>query len=266
MAKIIKKGYQLEKKYLDIRRRGEGHQKEKRKNIMIALLICSAIYAAVICFDAFYIGGKLLIPASLVFALIVMCTFTYYICIPDLHANDHKDMQILRSGISGEWVTAEELSLLPDDYTIFQDIEVEYDGKISEIDNIVVGKSGVFIVESKNHGGVIAGDYEDTYWTQDKISRGGRLYSKEIYSPVKQVSTHIYRLANLLRDNGVFTYVRGIVYFTNENTSVRISGNENDIPVFSYYDAGMMRRAILNGGARLTVAEADHIVGIIDAL
>ena len=96
MAKIIKKGYQLEKEYLDIQRRGEGHQKEKRKNIMIALLICSAIYAAVICFDAFYIGGKLLIPASLVFALIVMCTFTYYICIPDLHANDHKDMQILR--------------------------------------------------------------------------------------------------------------------------------------------------------------------------
>ena len=255
MAKIIKKGYQLEKEYLDIQRRGEGHQKEKRKNIMTALLICSAIYAAVICFDAFYIGGKLLIPASLVFALIVMCTFTYYICIPGLHANDHKDMQILRSGISGERVTAEELSLLPDDYTIFQDI-----------DNIVVGKSGVFIVESKNHGGVIAGDYEDTYWTQDKISRGGRLYSKEIYSPVKQVGTHIYRLANLLRDNGVFTYVRGIVYFTNENTSVRISGNENDIPVFSYCNAGMMRRAILNGDARLTVAEADHIVGIIDAL
>ena len=90
--------------------------------------------------------------------------------------SEHTNMDILVSGINGERIAAKVLAALPDSYTVFQDVEVTYDGKVSEIDNIVVGKSGVFIVEVKNHNGNITGDCEDTYWIQHKVGRGGTPY------------------------------------------------------------------------------------------
>ena len=121
---------------------------------------------------------------------------------------------------------------MPKEYCVYENISVTYNGKTSELDNIVVGPTGIFIFEVKNHKGIISGDYDEKDWFQEKMGRYGRIYYEKFYNPVKQVKTHIYRLANYLKENGIHTYIEGIVLFTNEESSVNITGT-GEVPFFS---------------------------------
>ena len=152
---------------------------------------------------------------------------------------------------------------LPDDCTVIQNARVYFDGKTSEIDNIVIGSSGVFIVEVKNMKGRIYGDYNEQYWLQDKIDQYDIEHKKEFYSPVKQVGTHIYRLANFLRDNKIFTNISGAVYFTNPQASVRVVGEQGNIPVFSFHSTQKLIEYINSGDSELS---EDTIKRIIEVL
>lgn len=138
----------------------------------------------------------------------------------------------LKSGVEGENITAQLISTLPEGYYAFQNLTVTYDGKPSEIDMVVVGKSGVFIVETKNHSGLITGYYDNPQWAQNKIGKGGTPYTNSFYNPVKQVGTHVYRLANYLRQKGIDVHVNALVYFANPGTSLDINDMQPQIPIF----------------------------------
>ena len=151
---------------------------------------------------------------------------------------------------------------LPDDYTVIQNVKVTYDGKTSEIDNVIVGKSGVFIVEVKNLKGTVTGNYEWKYWKQDKIDQYDIEHKKEFYSPVKQAGTHIYRLANYLRGNKIFTYVNGAVYFLNPK-KVYVGGEQKNIPVFTYRSTQALIDYIENGTANLSEETIQKIKNLL---
>ncbi len=142
---------------------------------------------------------------------------------------------ILRSGVEGERALENVVARLPDNYVGFKNAEIYFDRQKSEIDMVVVGISGVFIIENKNQRGEIYGNYDGREWTQLKIGRGGTPYSKRFYSPVKQVGTHTYRLANVLRQSGVNVRVTPIVYFSNPQSEVHING-DGEIPIFCSAD------------------------------
>ena len=169
------------------------------------------------------------------------------------------------SGVQGESAQARLLSLLPDDYYILQNLTVTYEDKSSEIDAVVVGPTGVFAVEAKNMGGLIEANGAERQWVQHKIGRRGTPYSNTFYSPVKQVRTHVYRLANHLRDNGFRVTVESAVYFSNPETQVRQINEDSRTPVFS---------AAENGGADLlayitrfpVVLHPDRVQRIVDFL
>ena len=152
---------------------------------------------------------------------------------------------------------------LPDGYTVIQNAKVTYEGHTSEIDNIVVGKTGVFIVEVKNVKGEITGDYEWHNWLQDKIDKYDIEHKREFYSPVKQVRTHIYRLANYLRDNKIFTHINGAVYFANPLCRVIVEGDDNDIPVFTYRSTQALLNCIMSGNADLSEKTVNKIVYLL---
>ena len=59
-----------------------------------------------------------------------------------------------------------------------------------------------------------------------------------MYNPIKQVSTHTYRLANFLKNRGVQVWVQGIVYFSNFDAELRISNISEKTPVFSRAENG----------------------------
>ena len=160
----------------------------------------------------------------------------------------------LKYGIKGERDTAALISRLPDGYYGIQNATVSFEGKQSEIDMIVVGPSGVFIVESKSRNGRVTGNYDAKYWTQHKVGRGGTPYSSDFYSPVKQVGTHVYRLAHFLRSRGMGVNIEGAVYMSSDDSVVSIGGTPGRIPVFTNTPDGIDRlyRFILSGKADLS--------------
>lgn len=143
---------------------------------------------------------------------------------------------IYKSGLAGEATSEGALSNLPDEYYIFPSIEIEYEQRKSQIDHLVIGPTGVFIVESKNVNGYIVGTDDDNDITVHKVGQNGGQYENKMYNPTKQVGTHVYRTAGYLKEQGINTWVQGMVYFTNPATTVRLESNK--IPVFSEREDG----------------------------
>ncbi|OZM56012.1 hypothetical protein CIB95_14310 [Lottiidibacillus patelloidae] len=179
-----------------------------------------------------------LIGSIITFPFIQFTGLTIFIAIIMLMVRN-KQTQIMKAGVKGEKAATKVFKKLSDDYTVFHDLTVTYNGKQSQIDHVIVGPTGIFIVETKNINGKITMSNVENKWLIMKTGRKGGVYSKTMYNPVKQVGTHVYRLSNMLRDNNVHAWVQGIVYFSNEDSIVSIEGLEEiDIPIFSARNKG----------------------------
>ena len=211
MAQVAKKNNDLVKKYLKL-----------RLWMVIGYVVCG------ICFIAFpFLGQR---EVEIVIMLLNMsgflggCWFGLYM--------SHK-ANALYAGIVGENITADLIRTLPECYCGFQNLKITVDGKTSELDMVVVGPTGVFVIETKNLNGTIVGNYNNTQWSQKKVGRQGTAYAKTFYNPIKQVGTHVYRLAKFLESNGIHTYVNSMVYFSNPDTVIQLFGEPTKTPVFS---------------------------------
>ena len=263
MAKIIKKGHQLEEEYYELEQEQADARTENIRGLgkiaVVFLVIYFVIIAVIVAADIFSI---VFIPLTICMGALLLATVL--VCFLN-DGSECADIDMLISGISGERIATNVLAMLPDSYTVFQNVIVTYGNKQSEIDNIVVGKSGVFIIEVKNHNGRIRGNLGDTYWTQHKVGRGGTPYTNEMYNPVKQVGTHIYCLANYLRRKGVNTYIEGMVYFVNETCQLSLTGNST-ISVYSSYEQEHICRQILSGKSNLDSRSVNYICRLINRL
>ncbi len=244
MAKIFKKDDSLKTKYV-------GY--------------CRMILIGGCLFGAGFLSVIINIAAHLTFVPLtgfgVICCFTGVIIISLFGGKASS----LKSGIKGESRTAELIERLPEGYYGIQNATVSFEGKSNEIDMIVVGPSGVFIVESKSRNGHITGDFDSKYWTQHKVGRGGTPYSSDFYSPVKQVGTHIYRLAHFLRSNGAQVNVEGAVYMSGEDYTISLSGTPGRIPVFTNTAEGRetLYCYILSGKTRLQPQNVNYICNLL---
>jgi len=161
---------------------------------------------------------------------------------------------VYASGIQGENATAEIVRMLPEQYFGVQNLQVTFDGKTSELDMVVVGPTGVFIIETKNMKGTIVGNYDSPQWSQRKVGQNGTPYSKSFYNPIKQVGTHVYRLANHLRANGINVRIESMVYFSNPDAEIQLLGTPAQTPVFSALanGTGDLHRFIMERDKKLT--------------
>lgn len=137
--------------------------------------------------------------------------------------------KFLTPGIAGEDLALAVSAKLPDHYHVFNNLRVAHDGQGSELDLVIVGEKGVFVVEVKNHNGTIIGHEKDKEWTQHKVGRGGGRYSKQMYNPIKQVGTQVFRLAKNLNERKIPAWVQGVVFFTNPKADVKVQST--DVPV-----------------------------------
>ncbi len=170
---------------------------------------------------------------------------------------------VLAQGIEGEANTRKLLSVLPDTYHVIPNAEVVYEGKHSEMDSVIVGNNGVFIVETKNKVGRIYGVLDEHDWTQEKTSRGGNVYTDEFYNPAKQVATHVYRLSGFLKQNGVHTWVQGMVFFSSAEGIVDITakGGEVKTPVFSIRNELVINRGSSTDDFRVNIGTPAEYLG-----
>lgn len=106
-------------------------------------------------------------------------------------------------------------------YTI-SDLIFVSDGKSVQIDNILINKHGLFVIETKNYGGRIYGSDGQHEWTQVI----GRTKNK-FYNPVKQNATHIYHLKKILPKQvpifSVVVFIKNNVSYVTSNSVVALS-------------------------------------------
>jgi hypothetical protein len=142
-----------------------------------------------------------------------------------------RKVRINLNGLSGETKALKLVKNLPPDYTVFSNVTLTFENQESETDIIVVGNKGIFLIEVKNHNGVITGKPDDQRWVQFKETKLGGKYANPFYNPTKQVKTHVYRLSSILKEKGYPYWIQGIVYFVNPNVDVKAFSKQ--IPVLT---------------------------------
>lgn len=134
------------------------------------------------------------------------------------------------SGLQGEQITIEALQNLPDSYYLINDVNLP--NGYGNIDHIVLGSNGIFIIETKNFEGEIRCEGDIWYQFKDtwKI-----LEEHEIKSPSKQVKGNALKLKQYIELKNIFSkslrlWVEGIVVFTHDN--VILHCDNPTVPVF----------------------------------
>jgi hypothetical protein len=106
------------------------------------------------------------------------------------------EQAILDAGIEGERQTAFHLSFLKEGYTILHNVTVRSDGLSAENDHVVIGSSGIILVETKNFGGTIY--VRPNGWVREKFGK-----KQGCDSPIAQSERHKIVLENFLTKRGL---------------------------------------------------------------
>jgi len=126
----------------------EAGRRQVRRLTMLGVLLLLAVIIYVWLVTSRYLAGMIAVVAA---GLVIVALKTI-----DTHAtrNDRRQRKRQRDaarGASGEEKVARILEALPDDYTIIHDLPCP----LGNIDHVVIGPHGVFVVETKAHGGSV---------------------------------------------------------------------------------------------------------------
>lgn len=127
------------------------------------------------------------------------------------------DTIILKAGLSGEQILRDKLrNILSSNYKVIYNYPTPY----GDIDALVVGPAGVFVLEVKHHKGYITVDQNG--WRRQKVGQGGTVYDAPIGNPEKQAKRNTWFISNILRQYGINIWVDYYVIFTNPEVKLNI--------------------------------------------
>jgi hypothetical protein len=117
-------------------------------------------------------------------------------------------------GLVGEEIVSDYLKQLPEDYFIYNDVNLP--GKMGNIDHVVIGPSGIFVIETKNYSGKFLIKGNDWFYY-----KGGN-YNPVKTNPAHQVIRNTLELKKFLETKGVDTSIwfQAIVAFKNSDFRV----------------------------------------------
>lgn len=126
-------------------------------------------------------------------------------------------------GAKGEELVIEELKKLGKNYQIVNDVKLP--NIVGNIDHIVIGENGIFVIETKHHKGNIK--YEEGIWSQEKISLKGKTYLGNFGDPIKQANRNAVKLREFVFEQKIFSekfrpWINTIVVFTNPKINLQI--------------------------------------------
>jgi hypothetical protein len=180
-----------------------------RKNLAKAIL-CIALFFLI--FFALSLRALLTLrldifdEVGLLVSLVPLAAFYFYL----------RKYRIYNAGWAGEKRVAKLLSgKLSDDYFLINDLYL-YNG--GDIDHIVLGPSGIFVLETKNWSG-------DITCNGDVWQRAGKSNFKG--SPSRQVKRNAAKIKHLIDSSQAFrsldVWVEGIVVFTNNHATLHLN-------------------------------------------
>ncbi len=131
------------------------------------------------------------------------------------------------TGNYGEYLTFVELSKIDGKKKILTNIYIpKSDGKTTEIDLLLIHRSGIYVIESKNYSGWIYGNEKNKYWTQT-LKKGGK---NRFFNPIWQNSGHINALKNQLNDKYT-NILKSVIVFSNRCEFKKITLQSEEILV-----------------------------------
>lgn len=155
-----------------------------------------------------------------IFAMGVVAAVLYWAHRLRIQQNDREEIN-LRAGLKGEVeVTRQLTESLDSSHYIFNDLRIKVGRRSAQIDHVVVSPRGIFLIETKNWRGHLAGTEADDRWTQTK--REGEPPIR-ISNPIQQTKRHaeIVRLA-LDREGIAWPGVHPLVVFLSPRTTFDI--------------------------------------------
>ena len=156
---------------------------------------------------------SIMFTAILVNFLFLIIGFVIFLIL----AASNKEEGSLTTGIKGENILEKTLSeSLSDEYTAFFNIPIESGG---DIDCLVIGPTGIYLFEAKNHKGYIL--CIDDSWSQVKVGKNGKVYDGEyIKDPSSQLRKGIFEVKRVLSRHGINMWIEGVIVFTNPEVSL----------------------------------------------
>ncbi|MDO4764985.1 MAG: nuclease-related domain-containing protein [Eubacteriales bacterium] len=126
--------------------------------------------------------------------------------------------RILKVGLGGEEKVFELINRLPQGYKILTDVKIIRGNKSSQIDFVIIGRNGIFIMEAKNMRGIIRGKETDKSLQKIKLGKSGDKYISEIYNPILQILGHKKGIDAFLASKGHSYRAIPILYFSGEGS------------------------------------------------
>lgn len=191
-----------------------------------------------------------------------------------------KNYSNYKDGLSAENFVTEYLRNLNDNYFLINDIKLP--DTRGNIDHVVLGPNGIFVIETKNYGGQLICNGDE--WIRHykggmKISMRGRPYWQDdrdydLGSPSKQAKRGAVKIKQIIESSKIFKkplniWVEGIVVFTNPNVELQLSNTTVPIlRVGELYSRITSKKSGINfssqelesiGKAILEAAEADCV-------
>jgi hypothetical protein len=139
----------------------------------------------------------------------------------------------LDKGLYGEYLTFKRLKTYEKDGAkfLFNCYLPKKDGNTTEIDVLMIWKSGIYVFESKNYSGWIFGSEKAKTWTQTLPSGRGRKARKEHFlNPIFQNKLHIKCLQDVLVNE---TLIHSVIVFS-ERCSFKKLDVKNAIVIQRY--------------------------------
>ncbi len=149
-----------------------------------------------------------------------------------------RDAQLMM-GFSGERHVSQVLARdLSSDFVLVNGLKLPRGA--GDVDHLVVGPTGVFLLETKTMAGQIECAPDGT-WHRTKVGRAGTRYDAYIGDPAAQVQRNIFAVRNCLRERvpnlfrGTPLWIEGLVVFAHPRT--KLTADHSRVPAVRLDDA-----------------------------
>lgn len=169
------------------------------------------------------------------------------------------DSESLGVGIEGEAeVTRRLAEYLDQRHYIFNDLLLRHGRRTAQIDHVVVGPGGLFVVETKNWGGTIKGHGDDPVWHQEKKNLSRVV---PLRNPALQNRDHTEVLGRILQSYGI-DWPDLVSVLVNRNPRARFIIEGLPVPVLEPGEACAWIAAY-KGQKTYSEADIDEVVAIL---
>jgi len=124
---------------------------------------------------------------------------------------------------------------LDDNHYVINDIDLRFGRIKSQIDHLVIGPRGIFVIETKSWAGHLSGNETDYTWVQTKFDKKGKQVRIELKSPIIQNLRHVNTAKSLLQASGIdWPDIFSVIVLTRRSTEFDV---DSVTPVLRPIDA-----------------------------